>query len=58
MRIDAQRDDRSFVTFDFGNGKQTTLFVEPRNNISLIESQLRNEMNLSSNYVADFFVGS
>jgi hypothetical protein len=51
-------DHRSLVTFDYGNGKQITLLIEPKHKISLIESQLRNELNLSSKYVVDLFVKS
>jgi hypothetical protein len=54
---DVHRDFRSFVRFEYGNGKETILLIEPEDKISLIESQLRDKLNVSSKYVVDLFVG-
>jgi hypothetical protein len=50
-------DYSSFITFSHGNGKQTTLLMSPYNNFNSIESVLREKLNFSFNYTADFYVG-
>jgi hypothetical protein len=49
--------DTSFITFSHGNGKQTTLLMDPTDNFKSVESELREKLGLSSNYTAEFYVG-
>jgi hypothetical protein len=45
------------VTFDFSNGKQTTLLVDVLNSFEKIESQLRSKMDISPDYSIEFLIG-
>jgi hypothetical protein len=53
----ATYDNTSFVQFDSGNGKQTTLLMSPDDKVNSIEPLLREKLNLSSDYTIDFYVG-
>lgn len=47
-----------YVTFDCGNGVETTLIMKPHVEINSVRPILLGKKNLSSNYKVDFFFES